>query len=81
MSCPSGVRRNSRLGVRLYTPWGYMSRSGQWDRAGAPPQWQQPSLCAGWSVKDVIAHVVTYGDLNVVGLALSTSAGSFTPTT
>jgi uncharacterized protein (TIGR03083 family) len=35
----------------------------------APPHWQQSSLCAGWSVKDVVAHVVSYEDLNVVGLA------------
>lgn len=34
----------------------------------ATPQWQQPSLCIGWSVKDVVAHVVSYEDLNVVGV-------------
>lgn len=22
-----------------------------------PEQWQQPSLCAGWTVRDVVAHV------------------------
>ncbi len=25
-----------------------------------PQQWQAPSLCAGWTVHDVVAHVVSY---------------------
>lgn len=33
-----------------------------------PQQWDAPSLCAGWSVKDVVAHVVSYEELGVVGL-------------
>ncbi|HEX5402505.1 MAG TPA: maleylpyruvate isomerase family mycothiol-dependent enzyme, partial [Pseudonocardiaceae bacterium] len=34
-----------------------------------PQQWEAPSLCAGWSVKDVVAHVVSYEDLGMLGLA------------
>lgn len=33
-----------------------------------PQQWEAPSLCAGWTVKDVVAHVVSYEDLGAVGL-------------
>jgi uncharacterized protein (TIGR03083 family) len=25
-----------------------------------PPQWAADSLCEGWSVRDVVAHVVSY---------------------
>jgi uncharacterized protein (TIGR03083 family) len=30
--------------------------------------WNAESLCAGWSVKDVVAHVVSYEELGVAGL-------------
>lgn len=33
-----------------------------------PEQWNSPSLCAGWTVKDVVAHVVSYEELGVGGL-------------
>jgi uncharacterized protein (TIGR03083 family) len=33
-----------------------------------PAQWQVQSLCAGWTVKDVVAHVVSYEELGPVGL-------------
>lgn len=33
-----------------------------------PPDWDTPSLCAGWTVKDVVAHVVSYEELGVLGL-------------
>jgi uncharacterized protein (TIGR03083 family) len=33
-----------------------------------PQQWDAPSLCAGWSVKDVVAHMVSYEDLDALGL-------------
>lgn len=28
-----------------------------------PPQWQAPTLCAGWRVRDVVAHVIGYDEL------------------
>ena len=28
-----------------------------------PEQWRAPSLCAGWSVHDVVAHVLSYDEL------------------
>jgi uncharacterized protein (TIGR03083 family) len=31
-------------------------------------QWSAPTLCDGWTVKDVVAHVVSYEDLGTVGL-------------
>ncbi len=28
-----------------------------------PEQWRAPSLCAGWTVRDVVAHVLSYEEL------------------
>lgn len=33
-----------------------------------PQQWEAPSLCSGWTVKDVVAHVISYEELGVLGL-------------
>lgn len=33
-----------------------------------PQQWEAPSLCAGWNVKDVVAHMLSYEGLGVAGL-------------
>ncbi|SHW21377.1 DinB family protein [Mycobacteroides abscessus subsp. abscessus] len=30
--------------------------------------WQAPTLCTEWSVKDVVSHVVSYEELSVLGL-------------
>jgi len=35
----------------------------------APDEWQAPSLCRKWTVKDVVAHVVSYEELSPWGLA------------
>jgi uncharacterized protein (TIGR03083 family) len=34
----------------------------------SPQQWQAPTLCASWRVRDVVAHVISYGDLPTRGL-------------
>ena len=34
-----------------------------------PEQWRAPSLCAGWSVQDVVAHVLSYEELGPRQLA------------
>lgn len=34
-----------------------------------PGQWDAPTLCPKWSVKDVVAHVISYEELGTVGLA------------
>ena len=34
-----------------------------------PEQWQVPSLCAGWTVHDVVAHVLSYEELGPRQLA------------
>ncbi|CAM3144006.1 maleylpyruvate isomerase family mycothiol-dependent enzyme [Prescottella defluvii] len=31
-------------------------------------QWQEPSLCAGWTVRDVVAHMLSYEELGPVGV-------------
>lgn len=33
-----------------------------------PAQWDAPSLCAGWRVRDVVAHMYSYEELSPVGL-------------
>src|SRR4051812_38061330 len=33
-----------------------------------PQQWAAPSLCTKWSVKDVVAHVISYEGLSALGL-------------
>lgn len=34
-----------------------------------PEQWNHPSLCSGWSVRDVVAHCVSFEDLTARELA------------
>lgn len=34
-----------------------------------PSQWDAPTLCAGWRVRDVAAHIVSYDHLDPGGLA------------
>ncbi|WP_185934821.1 maleylpyruvate isomerase family mycothiol-dependent enzyme [Mycolicibacterium hodleri] len=34
-----------------------------------PEQWHHPSLCSGWSVRDVVAHCVSFEDLTARELA------------
>lgn len=33
-----------------------------------PQDWQAPSLCDGWSVKDVVAHMLSCEELDIIGL-------------
>lgn len=33
-----------------------------------PEQWDAPSLCEGWRVRDVVAHVISYDRLGALGL-------------
>ncbi|HWF70928.1 MAG TPA: maleylpyruvate isomerase family mycothiol-dependent enzyme [Mycobacterium sp.] len=33
-----------------------------------PQDWEAPSLCSKWSVKDVVAHVISYEELGATGL-------------
>lgn len=38
-------------------------------RALTPEQWQTPSLCAGWTVRDVVTHMLSYEELDPLGVA------------
>jgi hypothetical protein len=33
-----------------------------------PQQWQAPTLCTRWRVRDVVAHVISYDNLNASAL-------------
>jgi uncharacterized protein (TIGR03083 family) len=39
--------------------------------------WHAPSLCDGWSVKDVVAHVISYEELGVFGVLKRFARGRF----
>lgn len=45
----------------------------------APKQWDSQSLCEGWSVRDVVAHVVSYEGLGPVQLAKRFLRGGLLP--
>ncbi|WP_433786925.1 maleylpyruvate isomerase family mycothiol-dependent enzyme [Actinomycetospora sp. CA-101289] len=45
----------------------------------ASEQWDAPTLCDQWSVRDVVAHVISYDDLGPVGFARRFVAGRFNP--
>ncbi|EGD40272.1 hypothetical protein NBCG_05443 [Nocardioidaceae bacterium Broad-1] len=32
-----------------------------------PEQWDQPSLCSGWTVRDVVAHLISYEEVGLAG--------------
>ncbi|MEZ0352821.1 maleylpyruvate isomerase family mycothiol-dependent enzyme [Mycobacterium sp. pR1184] len=34
----------------------------------SPQDWETPSLCSKWTVKDVVAHVISYEELGKLGL-------------
>jgi uncharacterized protein (TIGR03083 family) len=38
-------------------------------------QWDAPTLCHGWTVRDVVAHVVSYDTLSRAGLATRAARG------
>lgn len=42
-----------------------------------PEQWDAPSLCDKWRVRDVVAHMISYEDLSVRGLAERVAKGRF----
>jgi uncharacterized protein (TIGR03083 family) len=43
----------------------------------APEQWQAPTLCARWRVREVVAHVISYDELGARGLAACVIRGGF----
>lgn len=44
-----------------------------------PEQWSTPSLCDGWSVRDVVAHVYSYEGLGIGGLVARFVTGGLLP--
>ncbi|QJY50549.1 maleylpyruvate isomerase family mycothiol-dependent enzyme [Pseudonocardia broussonetiae] len=44
-----------------------------------PAQWDAPSLCAGWRVRDVVAHMFSYEELSTVGLVARFVRGGILP--
>ncbi|MBK1783160.1 maleylpyruvate isomerase family mycothiol-dependent enzyme [Prauserella cavernicola] len=44
-----------------------------------PQQWDTPSLCEGWTVRDVVAHMLSYDELDGRELLRRAARGRFTP--
>ncbi|SFA82481.1 TIGR03083 family protein [Amycolatopsis marina] len=45
----------------------------------SPQQWDAPTLCEGWRVRDVVAHVVSYDELDMRSLVGRLAKGRFHP--
>lgn len=45
----------------------------------APSDWEAPSLCDGWRVRDVVAHIVTYEELDLAGVVKRVVEGRLSP--
>ena len=45
----------------------------------SPQQWQAPTLCAQWRVRDVVAHVISYDELDMRGLLAHALQGRLRP--
>jgi uncharacterized protein (TIGR03083 family) len=45
----------------------------------AAEQWNAPTLCTKWRVRDVVAHIVSYDDLGLPGLVGRFARGRFAP--
>lgn len=45
----------------------------------SPDQWEQPSLCERWRVRDVVAHVLSYDELSRWELVRRFAKGGFLP--
>jgi uncharacterized protein (TIGR03083 family) len=43
----------------------------------APPQWDTPSLCAGWTVRDIVAHLSATASLNPATFFLNMAKAGF----
>ena len=43
----------------------------------APERWQTPSLCSGWTVHDVLAHMVATAKLTPAAFLVRLAASSF----
>ncbi len=44
-----------------------------------PQQWEVPSLCDGWTVRDVVAHVISYEELGWAGILKRFARSGFIP--
>lgn len=45
----------------------------------SPQQWDAPTLCAGWRVRDVVAHVISYEELTGRAVLRRFARGRFLP--
>ncbi len=43
----------------------------------SPEQWEAPTLCTAWRVRDVVAHLLSYDELNKGGLIRRFAKGRF----
>ena len=48
-------------------------------RTLTPAQWESPSLCEGWSVRDVVAHIVSYDGIEPQEIVARMKRARFSP--
>jgi uncharacterized protein (TIGR03083 family) len=78
---------SARLYERSWSARMDMQRLAQDERADlaaflatlSPRQWQAPTLCARWQVRDVVAHVISYDELGTRDLLACVVRGRFRP--
>ena len=66
-------RPATRRGTEMTATLMSMARAERADLAEflatlTPQDWAMPTLCVGWTVKDVVAHVISYEELGPLGL-------------
>ncbi len=42
-----------------------------------PEQWDTPSLCEGWRIRDVVSHMISYDELTIGGVLGRMARGAF----
>lgn len=45
----------------------------------SPEQWDAPTLCSRWRVREVVAHIISYDDLSTLGLVGRFARGRLLP--
>lgn len=74
------------IAIPTATGWAYGNAEGR--RSAEPGGWrpvptaagrEAPTLCAGWRVRDVVAHMLSYDELDGRGLVRRFVKGRFLP--
>jgi uncharacterized protein (TIGR03083 family) len=81
-STPHRTATGGKAGSRAAWDVRHLARDERADLAAflatlSARQWQAPTLCQQWRIRDVVAHVISYDDLDVPGLLTVAARGRF----